>query len=367
MVIPEKDVPILKTKSASPRKAMTSIPIGTTCTPIPDPKVPSQTRGRKKAAPANTTLPGGAKGSFQPTTQNKEKPTSPSVSGHARKTAVSNSSSAAVDRDVLYRSPRAVKPIKPSIDRQLSIEDIATIEKNTRGQRENNEWFKWRQNRITASLAHQISHSRYANQKSTEIPQSYLKAILGSGSRVQTAAMNWGIRNEKNAVRAYERLTLQRTGKEVKVDDCGLFIQAEKNWLAASPDGIVRDVRTGENLCVLEVKCPYKHREHNIRESCADRQFCLKMDGDTYQLKTDHPYYTQVQCQLAVTKMVCADFVVYTNKEVAIVPVRFDPKFWKETEVKLERFYFDAVIPKENGMGSSGKGLTENDVWAVEE
>lgn len=64
-----------------------------------------------------------------------------------------------------------------------------------------------------------------------------------------------------------------------------------------------------------------------------------------YRLKTSHSYFTQVQCQLAVTGLQHADFVVFTLKETAIVPVTFDPDLWKETVSKLEVFYRDAVLP----------------------
>ncbi|XP_073529230.1 uncharacterized protein [Phyllobates terribilis] len=227
----------------------------------------------------------------------------------------------------------------------LSQGDINKIERETRGQRDNQEWHYWRQNRITASLAHQVSHSKFANQKTKDIPQSYLKSILGSAPKVQTAAMSWGIRNEKKAVTAYERLASINKGRDVKVETCGLFIHPTKNWLAASPDGIVKDKRTGETLNILEVKCPFKHREHTIWEACKDRNFCLTLDGDSYALKRQHAYYTQVQCQMAVSGIDDADFVVYTNKETAIVPVKFHLDFWKDTEPKLERFYTEAVLP----------------------
>ncbi|XP_056421590.1 uncharacterized protein LOC130361924 [Hyla sarda] len=227
----------------------------------------------------------------------------------------------------------------------LSQEDIDKIEQETRGQSDNTEWYYWRQNRITASLAHQISHSRFSNQKTKDIPQSYLKAILGSAPSVQTAAMNWGIRNEKKAVNAYERLAPVHKGKDVQVESCGLFIHPTKNWLAASPDGLVKDRHTGETLNILEVKCPYKHRERTIREACKDRDFCLALSEDSYTLKRQHTYHTQVQCQMAVTGISDADFVVHTNKETAVVPVKFDVEFWKDVEPKLKRFYMEAVLP----------------------
>lgn len=227
----------------------------------------------------------------------------------------------------------------------LPPEKVAEVERETRGQWRNPEWHKWRENRITASIAPKISNSKFVNGRTTEVPQSYLKAVVGSGSGVQTPAMSWGVRNEKKAVEAYEALKSSTAKKPVKVKDCGLFVDKDKPWLAASPDGIIQEVDTGKNLGLLEVKCPYKHRNKTVAEACKDETFCLEKEGSSYSLKKEHPYYTQVQCQMKVSGLGKADFVVHTNKETAIAPVDFDPVFWKQTVPKLQKFYTDAVLP----------------------
>ncbi|XP_060623368.2 uncharacterized protein [Anolis sagrei] len=227
----------------------------------------------------------------------------------------------------------------------LPAEKVAEIERETRGQRTNPEWYQWRENRITASVAPKIANSKFANGRTSEVPQSYLKDVTRSGPRVQTPAMSWGIRNEKKAVESYEALKSHESRQAVKVDDCGLYIDKEKPWLAASPDGIAKEAKTGKEIGIVEVKCPYKHRDKTVTEACKDKAFCLEKKGDSYVLKKTHPYYTQVQCQMGVTGLDKADLVVYTNKETAIAPVDFDPAFWENTVPKLEKFYTEAVIP----------------------
>lgn len=145
-------------------------------------------------------------------------------------------------------------------------------------------------------------------------------------------------------------LKSEEFGQQVLVQDCGLFIDSQRPWLAASPDGIVRDSWTGQRLLCLEVKCPYKHRNRRVEEACRDDPaFCLQIrDGDgppRYCLKTSHSYFTQIQVQLAVTGLQQADLVVFTLKETAVVPVSFDAELWEETASKLELFYRDAVLP----------------------
>ncbi|XP_039343718.1 uncharacterized protein LOC120371697 [Mauremys reevesii] len=239
----------------------------------------------------------------------------------------------------------------------LTREDVVKVERETRGQRDNPKWYEWRENRITASVAPRIANCKFVNGKSSEVPQSYLKDVVSSGSKMQTPAMSWGTRNEKKAVQAYEELQSRRTGRSVKVEDCGLFIHPEKEWLAASPDGIVREAGTEK---LLEVKCPYKHRDKTVKEACKDKAFCLEVDGESYSLKRDHPYYTQLQCEMATTGFDRADFVVHTNKDTVITPVDFDAGFWEKTEPKLEKFYAEAVIPHLDEKRS-------NSVWAKEE
>lgn len=161
-------------------------------------------------------------------------------------------------------------------------------------------------------------------------------------------------------------------GRPVSVQDCGLYIDPKRSWLAASPDGVVTDRRTGQRLLCLEVKCPFKHRHRRVEDACReDPAFCLQLQpghvsfglypqsstrnpSDAplnpiqppgYQLKTTHSYFTQIQCQLAVTGLQQADLVVFTLREMAVVPVSFQPELWQETVSKLELFYTNAVLP----------------------
>uniref|UniRef100_A0AAZ3SX73 YqaJ viral recombinase domain-containing protein n=1 Tax=Oncorhynchus tshawytscha TaxID=74940 RepID=A0AAZ3SX73_ONCTS len=231
--------------------------------------------------------------------------------------------------------------------------EVEAVELQTRGQRENPSWFSWRQNRITASVAHRLAHSRFVTGQSTTPPASYLAAITGRGTNVKTRAMTWGIKREAEAVQRYQSLKSKALGRAVRVQECGLFIDPQRPWLAGSPDGIVEDQRTGQRLLCLEVKCPYKHRQNTVAQACReDPAFCLTIQDQgeeggqvRYHLKPDHSYFTQIQCQLAVTGLTQADLVVFTLKETAIVPVTFDPVFWDETLAKLEMFYTDAVLP----------------------
>lgn len=70
-------------------------------------------------------------------------------------------------------------------------------------------------------------------------------------------------------------------GRSVKVLGCGLFIDKCRPWLAASPDGIVTDDQGAKWL--LEVKCPYKHRDTRVEDACRDPTFCLEIKKEEGQ------------------------------------------------------------------------------------
>ncbi|XP_078060460.1 uncharacterized protein LOC144486270 [Mustelus asterias] len=333
------------TKAASPKGSGSGSQRGEVKANSPSSASPSN-KGRPSNRTAKTRNP-----AAQTSTKSITRGAESSDNDATRRTVVvgnASSGSKALGKVTGTRSQDDQKS-QPRISSQpamISRQRKEEIEKETQGQRENPVWFEQRRNRITASVAHKISHCKFVNGKSTEVPQSYLKSVVGQGSKVMTPAMKWGVQNESVAIRKYEKLKSEDTGHHISVQSCGLFIDPEKDWLAASPDGIVVDKTMGDTVGLVEVKCPYKHRDHTVREACGDRNFCLQYNKGEFQLKKDHPYFTQIQCQLAVLDLEKADFVVYTNREVAIVPVESDRKFWGNAVDKLEDFYVRAVLPE---------------------
>ncbi|XP_052377925.1 uncharacterized protein LOC118376543 isoform X15 [Oncorhynchus keta] len=306
----------------------------------------SQVRGKPLVSPPRTNQVGGS-----------------SMVSPPRTNQVGGSSVVSPPRTNQVGGSSVVSPPRPEamplgLGQKMEGGVVEAVELQTRGQRENPSWFAWRRNRITASIAHSLAHSRFVTGQSQTPPASYLAAITGRGTNFKTRAMNWGIEREAEAVRRYQSLKSKALGRAVRVQECGLFIDPKRPWLAGSPDGIVEDQRTGQRLLCLEVKCPYKHRLNTVAQACReDPAFCLTIQdlgvGQVrYHLKPDHTYYTQIQCQLAVTGLTQADLVVFTLKETAIIPVTFDPTFWDDTLVKLEMFYTDAVLPyvRDNGL-----------------
>ena len=61
-------------------------------------------------------------------------------------------------------------------------------------------------------------------------------------------------------------------------------------------------------------------------------------------LKRDHPYFSQVQGQMAVGERPWCDFVIYTTQGLSVL---FDSDFWENTLLpKLVSFYDNCVAPE---------------------
>ena len=83
---------------------------------------------------------------------------------------------------------------------------------------------------------------------------------------------------------------------EIKLSDCGLFIDETLPYLGASPDQVLLF-----SCCVkacVEIKCPYSIKYKN--PCCPNLEYLRLCDGKTV-LKKSHKYYTQCMLQMAVT------------------------------------------------------------------
>ncbi|KAL4097751.1 hypothetical protein QTP88_022473 [Uroleucon formosanum] len=109
---------------------------------------------------------------------------------------------------------------------------------------------------------------------------------------VTTKAMEYGKIMEDIARKKFETLT------NFKVLNCGLFIDKDKPYLAASRDGLVGDT------ALLEIKCPLSIKDTIDIQVAVDNKkipYITIVDGKM-KLKKDSSYYYQVQGQLKITK-----------------------------------------------------------------
>ena len=95
-------------------------------------------------------------------------------------------------------------------------------------------------------------------------------------------------------------MTSRRT--PVKVLPCGFVVSQGIPIIGATPDARVIDFRCMDHFGLAEVKCPYTRHYVTPLDACSDPKFFMEKTTDTEcKLKKDHPYYAQIQEQMAVT------------------------------------------------------------------
>lgn len=210
---------------------------------------------------------------------------------------------------------------------RLQETDILSVSELTAGQRDNPAWFLARRGRLTASNFGSVL-------KAKRITPSLVKRLLGEYDLSRVKAVQWGVNNEEEAIKAF---TL-KTGLAVK--ETGIWFHSS-GILGASPDGIIDDET------VLEVKCPYTERNLTIAEAVESATFCLEKceSGQCYTLKKDHVYWHQVQGEMYFSRRKFCYFVVWTTKDVAIVKIERD-ETWVVNIPVLTQFYFDNIFPR---------------------
>ncbi|XP_034090046.1 uncharacterized protein LOC117558146 [Gymnodraco acuticeps] len=185
-------------------------------------------------------------------------------------------------------------------------------------QRTNPQWQLHRQDRLTASNFGAVLRSGLSSTPCA----SLMKRVLGGYNLDGVMAVNWGVVNEAEGVKAFVQ------AYRVTVIDAGLFV-SESGVLGASPDGLVQP------SALLEVKCPHSQRNMTIAEAVQLPSFCLREEGGSYVLKENHPYWHQVQGQLHITDRSICYFVVWTTKEAIVIPINKDPA-WHGNRLLLE-------------------------------
>ena len=134
-----------------------------------------------------------------------------------------------------------------------------------------------------------VCHTDSANPS-----QSLIKRICYPELFVFTSKQTeWGKKHETIARERYLKVARVKH-QNLQLSENGLYINPKWPFIGASPDGIVKCDCCAEG--VVEIKCPYKHRENTIEYAAVnDKQFCLTKQGDLLQLSRSHEYYYQVQ------------------------------------------------------------------------
>ena len=221
-------------------------------------------------------------------------------------------------------------------NQSVSDLDCANIEKMTRGQNKNKQWFKARTQRITAS-----NFGCIVKRKPSSKPDSVLKDVMGYRT-FDNKYCSWGRSHEPAAPRTYAN-----SRRDTKVHTCGLLVNTKFPHLGASPDALLENSNDGQGI--LEIKCPASDRWKNIHPgACAmDSDFyCSVDDCGMVKLKRSNQYYFQVQGQLAISGRKWCDFMVWTLKGWTVERIYVDNECWNNMLPRLKVFYVKFVLPE---------------------
>ena len=183
---------------------------------------------------------------------------------------------------------------------------------------------------------------------------------MSSNIQLKVPAVVWGRKNEKkrtfsllathrctsNSVivsptNAYVSEDVKKGHVNVRVRDCGLFIQKHMAFVGASPDSIVECDCCGKG--VVEVKCPYKYREVSLSDVVQNTDCCIDAN---FNLKQSHKWYEQVQFQMGVINVQYCDFVYWTPIDAVICRVERNDEIITSMFAKCSQLWFDHLLPE---------------------
>ena len=216
--------------------------------------------------------------------------------------------------ETCMRLPPPLKELLQLHEAALTVsckDEVHAIEEATRSQADNSEWFAQRIGRITASHAHSAvtKYRKIVTHKNVGSMDNLVGFITGEKTLdPNLQPLKYGREMEPVARVKYAEMMSARGHKNLKTNECGLFVSPEHIYMAASHDAVVSCECCGEGL--LEIKCPLK-TAHSDPQSCPPA-YLIRNDEGQLHLKPNHPYHTQVVMQLAVTNYKWCDFFVYT-------------------------------------------------------
>jgi len=155
-------------------------------------------------------------------------------------------------------------------------------------------------------------------------------------------SFRWGCEHERNAIEAYSS-SAKHNHSDLEVVEAGFFIDPERPYLGASPDSVLNCKCCGKG--VIEVKCPHCIKE-GLPEDNEVPGFCMTKDNDKWTLKRSHPYFYQIQLQMAVCDVTYGDFVVWTKTEYAVERIMRDDDFLNAKISAAKHIFIYGILPE---------------------
>ena len=189
-------------------------------------------------------------------------------------------------------------------------EEVNAINKLTWGQSTNPLWKELRKGRLTASNFYAIHTKVLSFKKNANCDiQSLLSQIMGYKTvNPNVKSLKYGREMEPIAKSEFIKM-YRKCHDNVSFDECGLFLDEEYPYLAASPDLLVSCSCCGEGL--VEFKCPLIPKCSKCLSFCKCKlPYCLQ-NSELLALKHG-AYYGQIQGQLSFSKRKWCILYIYT-------------------------------------------------------
>jgi putative phage-type endonuclease len=204
--------------------------------------------------------------------------------------------------------------------------DSLTVQKIQKLKQGSPDWLSARRLRLTASnFGTAVGHNPWKTPDDL-VEDMLFEKFKGNdatrwGNDKEAIARNLYILKKRAALSAQLNVSLKSV--DFQVYETGLHIWDECSWLAASPDGLVRE---NGDMGLLEIKCP----------------FSMKL----YPQIPDY-YADQIQGIMGILGCSWCDFVVWTPSAMSIERVPFDKKYWQEQLLPaLKDFYMTRFVPR---------------------
>ena len=191
----------------------------------------------------------------------------------------------------LKELPPSIQNIEGQCERirrklQLDETEICEIAKQTKGQSNDKLWHYHRKFRITASKCHRIATLRPSTS-----PTKALREVLKYNKQYQSEQMKEGLQKEEEIAKLYERAMNSLGHEGLSVEKCGLIISQSHGFLAATPDGLVRDPVAPLPCGVLEMKYIQLNNTENLNQALLRKGICIKKGNNNIGI---NPKQTQV-------------------------------------------------------------------------
>lgn len=161
---------------------------------------------------------------------------------------------------------------------------------------------------------------------------------------IKTDAMQYGRANEDIADFTSKKFSYE-------VESSGLWVNSKYPGLGASPDGLISDPLKSTTR-VLEIKCPkilekYNPTDLHLLTPRQRTSFCCALISRTsMKLKKSHPYYYQIQTQMAITERLWCDFVIWTPKGFHVEKISYDGNFIEPVLKHVSGFHQNILAPE---------------------